>query len=227
MRRNALRASDWDLLRQVLGALAERRDLRCLVIQGAGSHFCAGSDLSTWAGAEQATIQRAFGAMEATFRAVEDLPIPVIAAVRGAAVGAGCQLALACDLRVVAADALIGMPTARLGILPTAAFAARLAGLAGPGRARELLYTGRLLDGPDAAAAGLAEFCVPGNDLDATVGRVVADIIRQPRDAIAATKAAFTALHPVFDPAVRLDEAPTVLPEVMAQAVLPYLVDPR
>jgi enoyl-CoA hydratase len=221
-RSNALRGADWARLRELARGLGDRDTLRCVVIRGAGDDFCAGSDLTQWAAAGQAVIEADFREMEAALRAVEELAVPVIAAVRGAAVGAGCQLALACDLRVVAAGATVGMPTARLGILPTASFAARLARVAGPGRARELLYTGRLLSGPQAEAAGLAELCVPDAELDAAVDDLVAAITAQPPAVIAATKAAFAAIDPVRSPAARDDTAPTVLPEVMTRALARY-----
>jgi enoyl-CoA hydratase/carnithine racemase len=221
-RSNALRAADWARLRQLAAGLGDRAGLRCVVIRGAGDTFCAGSDLTQWASAGQAAIEADFREMEAALRAVEDLAVPVIAAVRGAAVGAGCQLALACDLRVVAAGATIGMPTARLGILPTTAFAARLARVAGPGRARELLYTGRLLTGAQAEAAGLAELCVPDGELDAAVEDLVSAIAEQPAAVMAATKAAFAGIDPARSPAARDDTAPTVLPEVMTRALARY-----
>jgi enoyl-CoA hydratase/carnithine racemase len=226
-RSNALRAEDWTRLRQLAFGLGQREGLRCVVIRGAGDNFCAGSDLTQWASAGQATIEADFREMEAALRAVEEMPMPVIAAVRGAAVGAGCQLALACDLRVVAAGSTIGMPTARLGILPTASFAVRLARVAGPGRARELLYTGRLLTGPQAAAAGLAESCVPDSELDTAVQSIVSAIAAQPAAVIAATKAALASIDPVYSPAARDDTAPTVLTEVMTQALARYAQAPE
>ena len=221
-RSNALRAEDWARLRELALGLGARDGLRCVVIRGAGDNFCAGSDLTQWAVAGQAVIEADFREMEAALRAVEDLAVPVIAAVRGAAVGAGCQLALACDLRVVTEGATVGMPTARLGILPTASFAARIARVAGPGRARELLYTGRLLTGPQAAAAGLAEFCVPDGELDQAVQDIVSAIAAQPAAVIAATKAALASIDPVYSPAARDDTAPTVLPDVMTRALARY-----
>ena len=114
--------------------------------------------------------------MEAAFRAIEICPVPVIAQISGVAAGAGCQLALACDIRVVATSARIGMPIARLGIRPSPAFAARLVRVVGPAVAAELHYTGRLVKGPDAVTTGLANRCVYGELLASTVRDLVEEI---------------------------------------------------
>ena len=142
-RGNALSSEDWRELEQTFRHLAEDDQLRAVVVRGQGGTFSAGSDMREWVQADRTDVAQSFAAMEAAFTAIEDLPVPVIAEVEGVAAGAGCQLALACDLRVLADTARIGMPIARLGILVSPSFAARLSVLAGPGVARELLYTGR------------------------------------------------------------------------------------
>src|SRR5262249_55688606 len=134
-----------------------------------------------------------FAQMESTFRAIEESPVPFIAEVRGVAAGAGCQLALACDLRVIALSGWMGMPIARLGILPSAAVARRLVAAAGPAMARELLYPGRLLDGRAAVAAGLANSAAPDEELGPHTARLLADITRHGTVAIRAAKRAVTA----------------------------------
>ncbi|MGH3380353.1 MAG: enoyl-CoA hydratase/isomerase family protein, partial [Actinoallomurus sp.] len=140
-RRNALNGAGWDLLARTMRDVAEPTAVRAVVLRGAGDTFCAGSDMTEWRDADIVAVERSFARMEAAFRAIEECPVPVVAEIRGAAAGAGCQLALACDLRVMARSARIGMPIARLGILPSPAFASRLAAVAGPAVARELLYT--------------------------------------------------------------------------------------
>lgn len=129
---------------------------------------------------------------EKAFRAVERCPVPVVAQVQGVAAGAGCQLALACDLRVMGESARIGMPIARLGILPSPAFAARLVRLAGQALARELLYTGRLLDSAEAATAGLANAVVPDAGVEGHVTALLDLVAAQPAAAIRAAKRAVT-----------------------------------
>lgn len=196
-RRNALGRQDWRRLEQRCHELAAHRDLRVVLVHGAGDTFSAGSDIREWVRADVSEVDASFAAMESAFTAIEALPVPVVAEVSGAAAGAGCQLALACDLRVMAASARIGMPIARLGILASPTFAARLAELAGPAVARELLYTGRLLAAPEAVQLGLANHWVPDAELSGATHTLVAAIAAQPTEAIrAAKRAVATALAP-------------------------------
>jgi enoyl-CoA hydratase len=146
-----------------------------------------------WIDATPEDVDTSFHLMERACEAVERLPVPVIASVRGVAAGAGCQLACACDLRVIGERARIGMPIARWGILVSPAFAARLVVLAGPDTARELLYTGRLLTGPEAVGRGLATRCVPEADLESVTANFAAAIADQPPAAIRAAKRAVEA----------------------------------
>jgi enoyl-CoA hydratase len=149
-RRNALDAEHCDALRTHLEG---EHDLRAVVLTGAGSAFCAGADLGTRFGeAAEDTFRPAFDRL---LHAIVDHPAPVIAAVHGPAIGAGCQLAVACDLRVVGPDATFGIPAAKLGVFLSPANIARLVALVGPGPGRDLLMTARTLDVHEAAAVGL------------------------------------------------------------------------
>jgi enoyl-CoA hydratase/carnithine racemase len=156
-RRNALNA---ELCSQLLEHLEAERDLRAVVITGAGDQaFSAGADL----------VVRAEDASEPgggdTFRpAFDDLlqaivyyPAPVLAAVNGAAIGAGLQLAVACDVRVAANHATFSIPAARLGVFLSPANVHRLAALVGQGAARDLLLTARTFDVDDAIHVGLVQ----------------------------------------------------------------------
>ena len=189
-RRNALGNEGWASLAAGAVEVGQHLEVRAVVVRGAGGNFCAGSDLRSWREAQEEPVRETFRLMERALRAVEAIPVPVIALVEGAAAGGGLQLALACDLRVVGEDSRLGMPIARLGILPSAAFAGRLAQVAGAGVARELLYTGRLLSGAEAVERRLADRVVPHHDLDKTVVELVASIVRQPRTALVAAKTA-------------------------------------
>lgn len=193
-RRNALTSSDWAMLARAFVAMAADDDLAAVVVRGAGSTFSAGSDIREWADASPLEVDRSFVCMERAFQAIEGLPAPVVAVVEGVAAGAGCQLALACDLQLVARSARLGMPIARLGILVTPAFSARLSALAGPAVARDLLYTGRFLSATEAAEAGLATRLVDDDALEAEVDALVASIARQPIVAVRAAKASVGAL---------------------------------
>ena len=210
-RRNALAAGDWHELACQVESLSGQSSLRAVLVRGAGSTFCAGSDVAGWVGATPEAVEDSFAHMERAFRAIEACPVPVIAEIRGVAAGAGCQLALACDLRVMAESARIGMPIARLGILPSPAFAARLVRACGSACAAELLYTGRLLRARDALVAGLATACVPDDCLTDRVSELLIDTIRHPPAAVRAAKRAITeATSPVprhnLGPAVAYEE---------------------
>jgi enoyl-CoA hydratase len=155
-RRNALNA---ELCEELRDRLVENAALRAIVITGAGTAFCAGADLVTRFETADADEQRASDVFRSAFDrlldALTDFPGAVIAAVNGAALGAGTQLAVACDLRVVAPAASFGIPAARLGLVLSPANIQRLVVLVGQGPARELLLTGRTLDRDEAAVIGL------------------------------------------------------------------------
>lgn len=207
-RANALGIRDWQALSDLFETLAEDPSLGAVVLSGRGNTtFSAGSDMREWLSADPAEIDASFAAMEAALTAIERLPVPVIAKVRGAAVGAGCQLACACDLRIVSSDARLGMPIARWGILVPPAFAARISVLTGPATARDLLLTGRLVDGTEAVRLGLATTSVPESELDTATADLVASITAHPPTAIRAAKRSVdTLLAPARD---RLRQLPT------------------
>ena len=157
-RRNALNAELCEVLR---GHLDTEDAQRTVVITGAGTAFCAGADLVTRfesAADEEAAATDTFRpAFERLTQAIADYPAPVIAAVHGPALGAGMQLAVACDLRVVGPDATFGIPAARLGVMLSPANIERLALLVGQGAARDVLLTGRTFNRDEAAAIGLVQ----------------------------------------------------------------------
>jgi enoyl-CoA hydratase/carnithine racemase len=151
-RRNALDAAHCHDLREALtmAAPAGPETARAVVITGAGSSFCAGADLGT-------VYDAAFrDALYGMLAAVTEVPVPVLAAVNGPAVGAGAQLALACDLRVAAPEATFAIPAARLGIAVNPWTIRRLALLAGTGTAQAMLIGAETLDAPAALRCGLA-----------------------------------------------------------------------
>jgi enoyl-CoA hydratase/carnithine racemase len=188
--RNALGSEDWAAVERIFRDLATDEQVRAIVVRGSGATFSAGSDLREWVHASPHDVQEGFARMEAACEAIEQAPVPVIAQVNGVAAGAGCQLALACDLRVLADTARLGMPIARLGILVSPSFAARLSVLVGHGLARELLYTGRLVGAAEAVTLGLANRCVPEDRLTEVTTALVDSIVIQPRAALVAAKQA-------------------------------------
>ena len=146
-RRNALDTAHCHDLR---AALTGHRAARVIVVTGAGSSFCAGADLG---GVYDTAFRDALYAMLA---AVTQVPVPVLAAVNGPAIGAGAQLALACDLRVAAPEATFAIPAARLGIAVNPWTTRRLALLAGTGTAQAMLIGAETLDAGAALRCGLA-----------------------------------------------------------------------
>jgi enoyl-CoA hydratase len=158
-RRNALSAELCDDLR---GHLEQAEGLRAVVITGEGVAFCAGADIARRAQDTGGGLDHGGGdsfrpAFERVLDAIVDHPAPVIAAVNGAALGAGMQLAVACDLRVVAPGAALGIPAAKLGVLLSAANIRRLAVLMGQGPARDILLTGRTMSVEEAQRHGFVQ----------------------------------------------------------------------
>jgi enoyl-CoA hydratase/carnithine racemase len=159
--RNAISEPMLEGLGRALASAATDPDARVVLLTGAGPHFCAGADLGELdedaGGPGGARYEQAF---EEVLSAIADHPVPVMAAVQGAALGAGCQITVACDLAVASADAAIGIPSSRLGILINFENVQRLVLAVGSKRASELLFTGRPISGETAAAWGLVNEAV-------------------------------------------------------------------
>ncbi len=145
------------LLRDLLAVLRQIEsapDIRCVVLHGHAKAFCAGSDIGEFASLGADASERKILFEDHVLRCLAALPMPTIAAIDGVALGGGFELALACDMRVAGAKARIGLPESRLGGL-AASGAVRLARLVGPARAKELLFTGAILDARTALDWGL------------------------------------------------------------------------
>jgi enoyl-CoA hydratase/carnithine racemase len=171
--RNAVSAPMMAEVHDALRDAAVYPDVRLVVLSGAGEHFCAGADVAELLEATGGPGAIAYGrAFEEVLAAIAGLPVPVLARVQGAALGAGCQLAVACDLAMASEDARIGIPSSRLGILINYENVERLTLAIGPKRAGELLFTGRQLSGAEAAEWGLVNRAVPATDLDDAVEEV-------------------------------------------------------
>ena len=148
-RRNAV---DAEALEQVRAAVSEAAaEARVIVLTGAGGHFCAGADLTGVDGPDFA------GRLRAVLDGLVGAPVPVVAAVEGVALGAGTQLAAACDLRMAAPDSRFGLPAAKLGLMVDHWSVRRLARLAGPGPAAAMLLAAETLDGAEAHRLGLVQ----------------------------------------------------------------------
>jgi len=163
---NALNAATLTELEAVLDELAADPDIRVLLLAGAGDRaFAAGADILELAplGPEEG---RAFALRgQGIFRKVETLGKPVIACIRGFALGGGCELAMACTLRIAADDARLGQPEVKLGVICGYGGTQRLARLVGRGAALKLLLTGAIIDAQEALRIGLVDEVVPAGQL--------------------------------------------------------------
>jgi enoyl-CoA hydratase len=157
--RNAINKELCDAVSRTLEGWAAQDDVRVVIVSGAGGKaFAAGADISEL---KDRTHAQAFLAWtQKMLQQVEDFPRPTIAAIDGYALGGGLELALACDLRVASKTAKIGMPEVTLGIFPSAGGTWRLPRLVGLGRAKELIFTGRIVEAEEAAGWGLFESLV-------------------------------------------------------------------
>lgn len=150
------------LLRRQVVQIADDTRVRCVVVTGAGDRaFCAGSDVHEFPSVMDDVVGKKLRLENEVFNRLAELPVPVIAALNGSALGGGAEIALACDLRIMAAGARIGFPEVRLGVFPGSGGAFRLPRLVGSARAFELLYTGDLIDADAALRIGLVNRVVP------------------------------------------------------------------
>jgi enoyl-CoA hydratase len=170
--RNAISLAMLEGMGTALADAAADPEARVVLLEGAGEHFSAGADLAEVEGAAGPDGFRYGQALEEVLTAIAEHPLPVVARAQGAALGAGCQLLVACDLSVVAEDARIGIPSARLGIVIAFESVERLVLAVGPGRAAEVLLLGREVSGGEAARWGLVNEAVPAADLERRAGEV-------------------------------------------------------
>jgi enoyl-CoA hydratase len=190
--RNALNEDVVNEFRGALGELAARDGVRVLIITGAGEKaFVSGADIAELRDRTREDALRRINA--SLFREVELFPRPTIAAVRGYALGAGCELAIACDLRVAGESARFGQPEVSLGIIPGAGATYRLPPLIGAGRARDLIFTGRIVESAEALAIGLVNRVVPDTDVGDVARLLAAEIARQSAAAVRFAKIALLA----------------------------------
>ena len=164
--RNAVSVPMLEDLARALGDAAAEPDARVVILAGDGPDFCAGADLAELEGASSGAAGLDYGReLEEVLRGIGEHPLPVIGEIRGGALGAGCQIAVACDLAVAATDARLGIPSARLGVVIGYENVERLVHAVGPKRAAEILVAGRTLSGEEAVAWGLVNEAVPPEEL--------------------------------------------------------------
>jgi methylglutaconyl-CoA hydratase len=189
--RNAFNAGMIAELTAWAGESARRSDARVVVLSGAGKSFCAGAD-AAWM-AETVTYSEAENLRDANaastmFRALDEVPVPLIGRIHGAAIGGGAGLAAVCDVAIAEEDAVFGFTEVKLGIIPAVISPFVLAKI-GRSAARELFLSGARFPAARAYKMGLVHAAVPASGLDETVARYVAEIAGAGREAIAAAKA--------------------------------------
>jgi enoyl-CoA hydratase/carnithine racemase len=178
-------------LRAQLAALAGRPELTAVVIAGAeGKAFCAGADLKERLAMTLDETRTYLDELGALMQAIEDFPRPVVAAMSGAALGGGLEIALACDLRLADEGASVALSEVRLGIIPGAGGTQRLSRLCGIAIAKELILTGRRIDAATALALGLVSRVVAKTDLRAAVESLCSELAAAGPLALAAAKRA-------------------------------------
>jgi enoyl-CoA hydratase/carnithine racemase len=178
-KRNALNLELVVAIGDALRAAADDPAVRVVVLRGAGPAFSAGMDVGALAGAAGAP-ERLLAFRRACLEAwnlAEEMAKPVVAQVHGACLGGALELALACDLRVFAADAVAGLLETRLGLIPDLGGCSRLPQVVGVGRAKELIMTGRVIGGEDAERIGLANRVGPADRLDQVTQELVDELL--------------------------------------------------
>ena len=182
---NALNSQLLDSLSAEIERLASDESLRVVVLAGRGKVFCAGADVGELAALNASTAPAFVGRVHRVCAALRALAVPVVARLHGAVIGAGLEIAAACDLRIAAKGTRLAMPEVKLGI-PSVVEAALLPRLMGSGRAAWLVLTGEAIDAERAYEWGLVEEVT--EDLDQTVGRVVQSLVGADREALRVQK---------------------------------------
>src|SRR5690625_1198950 len=174
----------------------ENDDVRVIVIQGAGEKsFAAGADIRQLN--ERKPLEAIAPGMQGIYNKIENCNKVTIAAVHGFALGGGCELALACDIRIATKKAKLGLPELNLGIVPAAGGTQRLARIVGKGRALDMILTGKIIDGEEAERIGLVTYFVPEDEsLEEKILQVTKDILKKGPVALMLAK---KAVHKGYD----------------------------
>jgi enoyl-CoA hydratase/carnithine racemase len=185
---NALNRDVAAALEDALGRLENSREVSVVVVSGRGRAFCAGNDIAEMPALGPAEAEALSERWQRVMDRFARLPQVTIAAVHGYALGGGCMLAAAQDLRIAEAGARLGLPEVTLGFNPSYGIA-RLLDIVGGAHARELLLTGRLVDAAGALRMGLVTRVVPDGTIDRAAAELAAEVARNPRGGLAAIKA--------------------------------------
>jgi len=164
--RNALSQDMWNELYNAARKALKNKKNKVLMLRGSGQQFTSGSDIKEFHEMSLDEAEKSFVTMEKTIAYIEKLPLPTLGVINGPAMGAGLELALACDLRIGSENAKMGIPVGNLGITLNNKFAHRLVNLLGPSITKELVYTGKVFGASEAFEKGLLNRLVSKGELD-------------------------------------------------------------
>ena len=205
---NALNSEVLNDLDALIDEIKADESVRVLILTGSGEKaFVAGADIGAMSTmtSEEGEAWGKFG--NSVFRKLEQLPIPTIAAVNGYALGGGCELSMACDIRICSDTAVFGQPETGLGITPGFGGTQRMARLIGPGKAKELIYTARNIKAPEALRVGLVNAVYPAEELMPAAEKLASTIAANAPIAVRACKKAINeGLEVGMDEAVVIEE---------------------
>ena len=178
-KRNAFNGELVLALGEALRAAADDNAVHCVILRGAGPMFSSGMDLASLASlaASPDELRPFRSAIIDVWNLPEEMAKPTICSIHGACIGGAMELALACDLRVMAADAVIGMPETRIGLIPDVGGSSRLPQIVGLGRAKELIMTGKMIGGEEAERIGLVNRVVPAEELEAATQALADELL--------------------------------------------------
>ncbi len=211
-KRNALSRAVIEELGEHFGAAAADPGVRCLVLRGEGTMFSSGMDIADLGAlsADPGNLREWRGGILAIWNLLEDMAKPTIAQIHGACLGGAAELVLACDMRVMAREAVIGLVETRIGLLPDVGGCSRLPALVGLGRAKELILASKLIDGTEAERIGLVNRVAPADELDAATEALAGELLACAPVAIGLAKG-------ILNAAARPALAQTLEQEVAAQ----------
>ena len=178
-KRNALSGALIEELGEALRAAAAEPSARIVVLRGAGTMFSSGMDVADLGAlaADPSRLQEWRASILQIWNLCEDMAKPTIAQIHGACLGGAAELALACDMRVMAADAVIGLVETRIGLIPDVGGCSRLPALVGLGRAKELIMASKVIDGSEAERIGLVNRVASADALDAATTALTAELL--------------------------------------------------
>jgi len=214
-RQEARNALDAKMLNEIDHAISEAElndKVKVIVIQGAGEKiFAAGADIKQLN--ERKPLEALVPGMQGLYNKIEECPKVTIAAVRGFALGGGCELALACDIRIATEHAKFGLPELNLGIIPGAGGTQRLSRIVGKGRALDMILTGKIVNGEEAERIGLVSYFTKADELQSNIEEITKNISKKGPVALFLAK---KAVHKGYD----IDEDTAFWIEKLSQAVV-------